>query len=571
MVAAILRRELIGSGRSGRLYAIRAGYLGVLALLVLPTLLSTVREIERAGVRFDAAPGGQSFLMKFGLLQIALVALLGPALAGGSILRERASGTLDVLRASGVDAVRLVTGKFGAQTAVVLAYLVSGAPLMFAGTLMGGVGAELVLLVLLQGASIGVLASAIGLAASALFRRPLAVVLSSYLLLLAVFAVPLVVYAVVVVPASGRVAQGSMNLASLFSVPFALASRSTGRIDAWIAFGSAVPPLLVAALALAAAVAGSRSVRSERAQAVESAGIDFLEGGWLGAGTPRRAPRNPATSAAASRPSRRVQGNPVAWRESNGARRSLGLRVTRLLYVSIGGAVAIHLFVFAVVSGWQGLARAGVLFLAPGTALLAMVAASTSITGERETGSLLLLHASRLGPLDVVIGKIQGLWRFLWPAIVLPLVPGLAFLGIDNRAVVLTALATAVLLLTGTALGVFFSAMCRRSMTAIGGSLAAVVVWVGAIPIAVVAYGGMLLRGNPYSRTALLLDWGLAATNPLVMTKYLADSFGNTPDYLVRLNAVPNTTPPLIGLGFFVLLSLVLLQTAAWRLGREQA
>ncbi|MDP2339377.1 MAG: ABC transporter permease [Deltaproteobacteria bacterium] len=135
----------------------------------------------------------------------------------------------------------------------------------------------------------------------------------------------------------------------------------------------------------------------------------------------------------------------------------------------------------------------GMLIVLTGVLLVALTVlvpalASTSIASERESGTLPLLIVSGLTPERLIVGKIGALFTAAAPflALTLPLFAlcGL-FLGVDVSDVALAGVAVFVHALTLCCVGVWASAVCDRTRSAVLVSLiaAAVPSIFGAIPV----------------------------------------------------------------------------------------
>lgn len=499
MVVAILRKEILGSGRNGRYFAVRAGYLVLLACVVIPALHVLVDEMQRVR-NFRTFSRGQEFTLAFGSLQILLSILVAPSLSIGAITSEKASGVLDLLHVSGIRPHQIVLGKLAARMAWIALMVASGMPLLFAGTLMGGAGLELVLLIVAHALVAGVVGSAVGLSVSAALRQAVPAVFAAYSLLFIVYVGPMLANAFL-----------GFSDAHLW-IPFAaITGLSNGFLqhEAWL---SLVPQLLAGVLLLLPAIALTRPGQEEGRRDFSNAGVALLEANVLHRARP---------FADRVRRSATVTGNPVAWREARASRHSFPLRLVRLVYLSVGAAIAFHLLAFSVMGGFQDLSRYGVLFLSLGSAGMAMVVSCTVVSSERETRSLPLLHLSRMTPAEVLIGKLR------------------------------------VLMASGCTVGVFFSTLFNRSTAAVGVCLAVVFSWIAVVPIAM----AFLVKSNSWL-------WELESmVNPVITMARLTDGFGTTVAWSGS-RRVYDPNLPLGGLLFLVAVSAILAGISMGRLER---
>src|SRR5205085_11781874 len=78
VITAILRKEILGSGRHGRYFAVRGAYLLLLSCVTIPAIYSQAKTMLETPT-FNASSFGRDFTITFGILQFVLVVLLAPA------------------------------------------------------------------------------------------------------------------------------------------------------------------------------------------------------------------------------------------------------------------------------------------------------------------------------------------------------------------------------------------------------------------------------------------------------------------------------------------------------------
>lgn len=555
IVLPIIRKELLGNGRKGRFFVLRAAYLVLLALVAIPMILALADEMgqQPKGHSFSS---GLQYTLWFGWLQILFVVMLAPALSVTALTREKTSGVLELLFVSGVRPSDVVLGKLAARTLWLGLYVLSGVPLLLlAGTLLGGAGFETVALFSAHSLTAAILGSAVGILVSGAFRRALPALLGAYAAQFAMYGVPFL-WALSVHNATGGVQH---DLVYFLSGPAAIADATLGKIPSEVAWRALLPPLLLAAGFTIAGFGFVRpTVEKPRSATLGELGVALLEGSREGVRLARTQ---------AERPSRLVTGNPVAWREARSHRYGFSSRALRLAYVGIGGAVAFHILVFSVIGELRGLARFGIGSLVLGASVVALVIATTSIASERESRALALLKLSQLSAAEILVGKILGLARFLWPAIALPMVPAVAFLALDNSAFVLTAVLVGVLFLSACAIGFFFSTVFRHASMALSAALGTTIAWLGLVPFA----ASWL---PPDSRGPLL-----AFANPIVSVAAVVSGFASEPQSPWQSSHYRYRDPwdfsefqwagwaGIIGIAFVGALSFLI---AGWRLEREE-
>lgn len=564
MVLAIVRKEILGSGRHARYYAVRGGYLLLLACITIPSLMTAASRL--AANPYGASHFGKDFTITFGVLQFVLVVLLAPAFSIGSIANERATGGLDLLHAAGIGGVGIVSGKFAARMAWLALFVASGLPLFFAGTLMGGAGAETVALLGAHCFVAGALATALGFTFSGGMRQTVPALALAYLVLVALYVgVPLALVFYSEGISSSRIPDAWYAWVS----PIASVVLFTdGSLPARIAWSSLVPSLgLVGAVLVPSVVFASPS--SERGSRSGTA-ASMPEG------------RNdPARSGVAARTAWRpkIHGNPIAWRDARAARHGLASHILRIAYfvlglLVVGGTIAAALgrnmrgkawTLATIVDALQGdnnvreLSRVALFILIGGAALVALVTASGAIAEERDRRALPLLKLSRLSAGDLVLGKLWGLAVYLWPVTVLPIALAAVFYGVrDPMAVFGTMALLAANLVIATGAGLFFSSFSQKAATAAGFALGVALVYTIVPPIVV----EFLRVGRSSQRLLMAID-------PLISTIEVLDRFG-------RSNAWEyGPTDQMLAMGGLVFQSIagMMLAMVAWRIldAREEA
>jgi ABC-type transport system involved in multi-copper enzyme maturation permease subunit len=133
----LLRVVDIGSKRKRDL-VIRWGYLGLLILLVVLSLLSGGGTLASAGLSELAQISGRIF-QRMSYLQLALVALLAPIFTAGAITQEKDSQTYDILLSTPLTNGQIVLGSLLSRLFFVVALLLSGIPIFAITQIFGGV------------------------------------------------------------------------------------------------------------------------------------------------------------------------------------------------------------------------------------------------------------------------------------------------------------------------------------------------------------------------------------------------------------------------------------------------
>ena len=137
--------ELLTTARRGRLYAVRAGFAGLILLILWQVHAAWIEETGgELSPRLAARFAFQTFLA-VAAAQLALILILVPALVAGVIADEKRRKTLHYLMASRLDGLEIVVGKLLARMLHVAVFLAVGLPIMFLLHLLGGVDLRLIL------------------------------------------------------------------------------------------------------------------------------------------------------------------------------------------------------------------------------------------------------------------------------------------------------------------------------------------------------------------------------------------------------------------------------------------
>jgi len=372
---AVILRELKESARRKRTFWIRFLFGALLAAPVVITYPF-----------MDVAQGGGGGLFEFfAFWQFALVLMLAPAAAVSSVGDERDSGTLGLILLTRLKPFGIVAGKLAVQFGGIMALLLSGLPILFFVTMLGGVSLQQILqcFMVIGAAALGV--SALGLAVATHYERTYRAAVATYLILfLLIFGVPLLCQIL-----ESLVEMPGWALTLLYSI-------SPGYLVWQIVAGSLHWALTLSYLGAAA---------------LASAGLVFIAGrgltrvvlpGVRRASTVRR--RSEQTKV---RRRGEVKGNPVVWRE---ARAPVPVRLLLLIgiavvVVALASGEGMVLFVGYVLSSvcW------------PFLYLFVAIRGSLLFSLEKEGGSLPLLLATPLADRDIINGKLLVLAREYGP------------------------------------------------------------------------------------------------------------------------------------------------------------
>lgn len=132
----ILLRVVEIGGKRKRDLIIRWGYLGLLILVVVLSLLSVGGG---AGGLSELAQMSGRIFERMSYLQLALVALLAPIFTAGAITQEKDSQTYDILLSTPLTNGQIVLGSLVSRLFFVLVLLLSGIPIFAITQIFGGV------------------------------------------------------------------------------------------------------------------------------------------------------------------------------------------------------------------------------------------------------------------------------------------------------------------------------------------------------------------------------------------------------------------------------------------------
>ena len=174
----VYRREIMVSARSFRLALILMVFNGILALVALLNMYSTLAQ-----VRMTAEVQYTSFLDLYlfvaGLEFVMLIGIM-PAITAGSISGERERQTLELLMATRLTPAQIVGGKLTAALSTMALLIVSSFPVLAMMFVYGGVTARDIGLLLLCYAAAAWLAGSLGIFCSAICRRTTTSTVAAY-------------------------------------------------------------------------------------------------------------------------------------------------------------------------------------------------------------------------------------------------------------------------------------------------------------------------------------------------------------------------------------------------------
>ena len=165
----VYKREVMVSSRSCRLALILLVFNGILALVAMLNMYSTLAQ-----VRLTAEIQYTSFMDLYlfvAILEFVMLILVMPAITAGSISGERERQTLELMLTTQMTPVQIVLGKLAASMSTMLLMMVSSFPIVSMVFVYGGVTLKDLVVLLLCFAVAALFVGSLGVCCSALFRK----------------------------------------------------------------------------------------------------------------------------------------------------------------------------------------------------------------------------------------------------------------------------------------------------------------------------------------------------------------------------------------------------------------
>ena len=418
--------RLVSNGsRRSRHHYIRIAYLGSLIVVLLYALLVEVRG-DAVSYRDLAAAGATSFAW-IAYLQIALICILAPVFMAGAIAQEADPRTWDILLTTPLGAGEIVLGNLFGRLFFILALLFSSLPLFAVTQYFGGV----------RGTTI--FSSFLIAACAALLVGTMAIALSVSRLV-------------------GRRAVFTFYVSVVSYLAITIAIDALSRVGPTVTWMTAINPFLALQALLNPTGYALRPEGSQSGLAVWflerpvatfcllSSAISLLLmvvsvitvriGGFAGFGSAGAGPQasffrrilgRAAAEGSGIRAPRAVWHNPIAWREAAGRTQTLGRAAGRWLFIASGVALGLAFIVLVHRGAFTPAQfRTAVFVTVIGEigviCLVAINMAATSISREREDGTLDILLTTPIQASAYLAGKLRGMVTWLLPMLVVPIV-----------------------------------------------------------------------------------------------------------------------------------------------------
>jgi ABC-type transport system involved in multi-copper enzyme maturation permease subunit len=395
---------------------IRTGYLAILMIVLLWSLLVQAGP-SQLSYRELAAAGASSFAAT-AYLQIGLICLIAPLFMAGAIAQEANPRTWDILLTTPLSATQIVIGNLLGRLYLIIALLLSSLPLFALTQYFGGVPGRTVLQSYVIAICAAMLVGAIAITISVVRIAGRRSVLFFYIAVVTYLAITWAADIALrantfqvtwLTPLNPFLVQESLlnptNYAPLASTDIPNAGRLS-RL--WLTNPVGAMALWTSLASAALIIFGATTVR-----------IIASTGGTLW--------QRPGARAQKNRAARSVWKNPIAWREASTRASSLSKKLSRWVFIMLGMGWGVAILVIhhrstapTANQEMRLLVMATLLTETLIIVLLALNMSATSVSREREDGTLDLLLTTPITPREYLWGKLRGLLSFFIPLLLVP-------------------------------------------------------------------------------------------------------------------------------------------------------
>lgn len=138
----LLKVELVSAARRWQTFALRVGLIAaLLAALSMVALADVARSTSTVSINQYAALG-QKFTATVLTTQLVIILLAAPAATAGAICIDKSRGNLTLLMMTTLNNAEIVLGKLAGRMVGVLALIAASVPVLFAGSLFGGISGQ---------------------------------------------------------------------------------------------------------------------------------------------------------------------------------------------------------------------------------------------------------------------------------------------------------------------------------------------------------------------------------------------------------------------------------------------
>jgi ABC-type transport system involved in multi-copper enzyme maturation permease subunit len=426
VIGPVFTREVVTAPRRVRFYVAPAVYVGGLLILTCTAwlLLTGSQQVRNVG---DMARFGGALFQFLAPLQLVLAIFFSALAAASAVAQEKDRRTLVLLLLTNLSNSELVLGKLLASLLNVLVLLAGALPFFMLTALFGGVSFEQIgrvfLVTLVSTLAAGSLGSTVALWREKTFQTLALVTLALGVLAVWQIAVAAGLFQTI---GSGAVTRWAAGL-SPWAALVAAEKPSIAWREGW--FSSTYYMYLAAAGSFAVAVnlvaiARVRVWNPSREARPRAEEDEFRTVGAAPRGYPRaQSTGHEAHSVHAARgKARRVWDNPVLWREVCTWAYGRKIIAVRLVYLVLVAAAVMGIHQeLTVERGEAGSLALGMVLLFVLSLVMVNALAVTSITTERDLGSLDLLLVTDLEPAEFIFGKLWGIFYVAKEMVALPL------------------------------------------------------------------------------------------------------------------------------------------------------
>jgi ABC-type transport system involved in multi-copper enzyme maturation permease subunit len=501
----VLAVEVITATRRTRHFVLRTAYAAALFIALATTYLETFRSSfadTNSSASFCAA-----FFAAFGVMQLAAVLLIGPALAAGAIALERERRTIEYLYATPLSNLEIIIGKLGGQVLKIVFFVLSGVPVLALAMLMGGIAPQAVFSLAIITLSTVFFVATVSIAVSVWAAKVRGAVVLAYLAFFCLWVLPTPISFLLARLGSAAVwFQPVMEqLSATNPVVTFMEVRSGG--DSWQMLLAMIRnQLLAGGIALIPAVLFMRRIHLREA----------------GKAARKRGRRRPLFQFRGQ-----IGDNPMYWKElyaESGSWRlgTLGFLLLALIFIVVCGTTICFFFTSLGQPSTQNgesycyYAIGMSTFLCCCGLLLLIARAAGSITSERERDCWTSLISTPLESGEIIKAKILGsIWslRGLAPLLVVVWLPAILLRPSYILGIAFSLLDLAILAAFAAALGIYCSQTAATTLRATGAALGIAGLLGGVSSCCC----GLLM---PFSPAFLLAGPGIASLTIGSMTDY---------------------------------------------------
>lgn len=422
----ICMRLIQGGSRRLRHLYIRSAYLGVMIVVLVLALLSSVTS-GVPSVR-DLASAGASMFSNVAYLQVGLICLLAPVFMAGAIAQEANPRTWDILLTTPLNSLQIVLGNLFGRLFFIIALLFSSLPLFAITQYFGGVPGQSIFASYAIAGSSALVVAAVAITLSVTRTAGRRAVFIFYV---AVIMYLFVTYALDVAGLRQPVGPGASEqhttvvtpLNPFLALEVLLASNTyvphdlTGQNPSWLRtmwFSRPIATFCWLSIGVSVILMAFSTMRLR------------VIGAKVG-GTPwYRRMFGLTAKGATERPPRPVSTNPISWREAVARGKNLPAVLGRWGFGALGVLAAIVIVtMFHVQLLTADELRAAIASIVGAEivviALAALNMSATAVSREREDGTLDIILTTPIQPGPYIAGKLRGLIQFLLPMMLVPI------------------------------------------------------------------------------------------------------------------------------------------------------